>query len=194
MKTTLGIATLALLLAAAPAAIAAGGDGFSLDLGIHGGLVGVPDGEGQRCVGGAQVKVHLLWLIAAEGRASYYTDTVDSTTTQSIDVKNVPLQASVLIYPIKLPKLGVYVLGGGTYSSIRLEANGPVQGTVTEKKWSAHVGAGVDIKLTSRVTLNGDARFVFLDVQDAEGLGSAVLENYKGDFWTGTIGLSFRLF
>ncbi|KAA0256413.1 porin family protein [Acidobacteria bacterium ACD] len=196
MKTTSKLAPLALLLALlafAPAALA-GGDGFSLDLGIHGGLVGVTDGDGQRFLGGAQVRVHLLWLIAAEGRASYYTDTVDVTTAQSIDIKNVPLQASLMIYPIKLPKFGVYVLGGGTYSSVRLEAEGPVQGTVTEKKWSAHAGAGVDVKLSGRVTLNGDVRFVFLDVQDAEGLGSALLENYQGDYWAGTIGVTFKLF
>lgn len=197
MKTTSKLAPLALLLAllaVAPAAAAAGGDGFSLDLGIHGGVMGVTDGDGQRFLGGAQVRVHLLWLIAAEGRASYYTDTVDVSTAQSIDIKNVPLQLSVMIYPIKLPKFGVYALGGGTYSSVRLEAEGPVQGSVTEKKWSAHAGAGVDVKLSSRVTLNGDVRFVFLDVQDVEGLGSAVLENYDGDYWAGTLGLTFKLF
>lgn len=195
MKQTFRLAPLALLLAlAATPAPAAGGDGFSLDIGVNGGLVGISDGDGQKFVGGAQARVHLLWLIAAEGRASYYTDSASISSTQSIDVKNVPLQLSVMVYPIKLPKLGVYVLGGGTYSSVKLEATGPVTGAVTDKRWSAHAGAGIDVKLGSRWTLNGDARFVFLDVSDLEGLGSAVVESYNGDFWMGTIGLNFRLF
>jgi outer membrane autotransporter protein len=99
-----------------------------------------------------------------------------------------------MLYLIKLPKVGLYVLGGGTYSSIKVTGSNVVTGEVTEKRWSAHAGAGVDINLSKSISLNGDLRYVFLNADSVdEALGAAVAD-YNGDFWAGTIGLNFKLF
>ena len=193
MKKPLGLAALvvlALALAAPPAAA----DSLGLDLGIHGGLVNTKDGEDGSFVGGAQARFHLFWIVAAEARASYYTDSYDLGELGSVDIENLPFQVSGMIYPIKVPKLGVYLLGGGTYSNLKVKGTSVVTGEVTEKGWSAHVGIGVDVKVGEKTTLNGDVRAVFLDASSVDELIDSARSNYKGDFWTATIGLNYKLF
>lgn len=193
MKKTLALpalALLALVLAAPPAAA----DGFGMDLGIHGGLVGTDGSDGESFVGGAQARFHLFWIVGAEARASYYSDSYDLGQLGSVDIENVPFQASAMIYPIKLPKVGVYLLGGGTYSNLKVKGTSVVTGEVTEKKWSAHAGAGIDIGLSNRLTLNGDVRFVFIDADSVDEVLDEVASDYTGDYWAATIGLNFKLF
>ena len=193
MKKSMALPALALLafaLAASPAAA----DGFGMDLGIHGGAVGTDGTDGNSFVGGAQARFHLFWIIGAEARASYYSDTYDLGQLGSVDIENVPFQVSGMIYPIKLPKDGIYLLGGGTYSNLKVQGTSVFTGEVTEKKWSAHAGAGIDIGLSSRVTLNGDVRFVFIDADSVDEVLDEVASDYTGDFWAATIGLNFKLF
>jgi hypothetical protein len=181
---------LALVLAAPPAVA----DGFGMDLGIHGGVVGVDGGDGNSFLGGAQARFHLFWILAVEGRASYYSDSYTLDGIGSVDIENIPFQVSGMLYPIKLPRFGVYLLGGGTYSNVKVTGTSIVTGEVTEKKWSAHAGAGLDVKLSSRVTLNGDVRVVFLDADSVDEALDSAISNYKGDFWAATLGLNFKLF
>ena len=169
-------------------------DGFGVDLGIHGGVVGTDGSEGTGFVGGAQARFHLFWIIGAEARASYYSDSYDLGQLGSVDIENVPFQASGMLYLIKLPKVGLYVLGGGTYSSIKVTGSSVVTGDVTEKKWSAHAGAGLDINLSKSISLNGDLRYVFLNADSVDEAFEAAVADYNGDFWAGTIGLNFKLF
>ena len=65
---------------------------------------------------------------------------------------------------------------------------------MTEKKWCAHVGAGIDVSLSKRVTLNGDVRFVFLDANSVDDVLREAAKDYKGDFWAATLGLNFKVF
>lgn len=193
MKKSLGLAALALLalvLAAPPASA----DALGLELGVHGGVVKSKDGGGQSFLGGAQARFHLFWIVAAEARGSYYTDTYDLGQLGSVDIKNVPFQVSGMIYPIKLPKVGVYLLAGGTYSNLKVEGTKVVTGEVKEKGWSSHVGAGLDLKIGEKTTLNGDVRFVFLDASSVNELINSAKSSYKGDFWTATVGLNYKIF
>jgi opacity protein-like surface antigen len=193
MKKSHGISTfvlLALALFAAPASA----DGMGMDLGIHGGAVGIDGSDSNSFVGGAQARFHLFWIIGAEARASYYTDTVDLGSLGSVDVENVPFQVSAMLYPIKLPKFGIYILGGGTYSSLEVSGSSVTNGDVTKHKWSAHAGAGLDINLSKSIILNGDVRYVFLGADSVDDVLDQIASDYNGDFWAGTIGLNFKLF
>ena len=193
MKKPLGLSILVLfaLVLTAPPAVA---DGFGLDLGVHGGAVGTDGGDGNTFLGGAQARVHLLWLIGAEARVSYYSDTYKLDGIGDVDVENVPVQLSAMLYLIKLPKVGLYLLGGGTYSSLKLNGSSVETGEATDQKWSAHAGAGLDISLGKNISLNGDVRYVFLDASNFGEALDAVADDYNGDFWAGTIGLNFKLF
>ncbi|MBK6405365.1 MAG: outer membrane beta-barrel protein [Holophagales bacterium] len=165
-----------------------------MDLGIHGGALGTDGGNGSSFVGGAQARFHLFWIIGAEARASYYSDTYDLGQLGSVDIENVPFQVSGMIYPIKLPKVGIYLLGGGTYSNLKVQGTSVFTGEVTEKKWSAHAGAGIDINLSKTISLNGDVRYVFLNADSVDEAFESAVADYNGDFWAGTIGLNFKLF
>lgn len=193
MKKTTGLSLLALLalvLAATPAAA----DGFGMDLGVHGGVVGTDGGNGNSFIGGAQARFHIFWIIGAEARASFYSDTYDFAGLGEVDIDNTPVQISGMLYLLKLPKVGLYVLGGGTYSSLKVNGEDVGIGEVTDSKWSAHAGAGLDIHLSKTISLNGDVRYVFLDANSIDEALGAVADDYNGDFWTGTIGLNFKLF
>jgi hypothetical protein len=179
----------------APASLRAS-DAFSLDLGIHGGAVGAQgSSKSTLFAGGVEARFHLVWLLAAEARASYYTDTIDVNAASSIDVKNIPVQLSAMLYPIKLPGFGFYVLGGGTYNSLKIEGNGSLSGTgtgTTNGKWAAHAGAGVDFGFSKHFLLNADGRYVFLNV-DPANLPSSY-SSYKGDYWIVTGSLIWKVF
>ena len=193
MKSTIRIAGLAIVLAALAASPAVAGDAFSLDLGVHGGVLNSRDGKTSLFVGGAQVRLHLIWLLAAELRGSTYSDSYNVSSFGSVDVKNTPVQLSAMLYLLKYPGFGLYVLGGGTYNALRLEGSGNVSGSVHENKWATHAGAGLDIRLSKSFILNVDGRYVFLNV-DPANLPPASSGAYKGDYWTGTLGLDWKIF
>ena len=145
---------------AACAADPAAADAFGFEVGVHGGIVNVPDGQSAEAFGGVQARLHLIWLFAAEARASVYKDHYEKSGVGGIDVENTPLQLSLLVYPIKLPRFGVYLLGGAGYHNVELTTTGKVEGfDATTRKWAAHVGAGVDVKLYRGISLNGDLRY-----------------------------------
>ena len=184
------LAVFAALLHAAPAAAS---DAFGLDLGVHGGYLSSKDGSTGLFVAGAQARLHLVWLLAAELRGSYYSDSYDVASLGGVDVSNVPIQASAMIYLLKLPGFGLHVLGGGTYNTLKLEGTGNVTGEIDESKWAAHAGVGVDIGLSKNFLLNLDGRYVFLNV-DPGNLPPPSSGEYKGDYWTATAGLVWKVF
>ena len=195
MKIALRTATLCALLAAGvfAAAPAAAGDAFSLDLGINGGVLGTNDTKSNLFVGGAQARFHIVWIFAAEVRMSYYSDTYDVGSLGSVEVKNLPIQFSGMLYLLKFPHFGLYVLGGATHNTLMLDGQGNVQGSETTNKWAAHAGAGLDFRLSEHFILNVDGRYVFLNV-DLENLPPPSSGAYKGDYWTATLGLNWKLF
>ena len=181
----------ACLLAASPALAS---DAFSLDLGINGGIANTQNTTSNSTfVGGAQVRLHFIWLLAAELRASTYSDSYKVSDLGGVDIKNTPIQASVLLYLLKPAAFGLYVVGGGTYNAVTLDGTGNVIGSATQNKWAAHAGAGLDFSLGPHFVLNLDGRYVFLNV-DPQNLPPAQSGNYKGDYWTATLGLNWKVF
>ena len=190
--TRLSLLCLVVVALAAPPALA--GDAFSLDLGIHGGIANTQNTTNSGVfVGGAQVRLHLIWLLAAEVRGSYYTNSYTVSEIGGVDIKNTPVQASALIYLFKLPGFGLHVLGGGTYNAVKLDGTGYINTSVTQNKWAAHAGAGVDFNIGKHFVLNLDGRYIFLNV-DPQNLPPATSGNYKGDYWTATVGLNWKVF
>ena len=65
---------------------------------------------------------------------------------------------------------------------------------MTDKKWSAHAGAGLDINLSKTISLNGDVRYVFLDADSVDEALGSVGGRLQRRLLDGTIGLNFKLF
>jgi len=181
----------ACILAASPALAS---DAFSLDLGLNGGIANTQNTTSNSTfVGGAQLRLHFIWLLAAEVRGSYYTTSYKVSDLGGVDLKNTPIQASVLLYLLKPAGFGLYILGGGTYNAVALDGTGNVSGSVSQNKWAAHAGAGLDYALGKHFVLNIDGRYVFLNV-DPQNLPPPQAGNYKGDYWTATLGLNWKVF
>lgn len=184
---------LVMLLAGMTASPLLASDAFGLDLGVHGGVMNSKDGKTDLFLGGAQIRAHLVWILAAEVRGSYYSDSYNVSSLGGVDVKNIPIQVSAMFYLVKFPGFGLHVLGGGTYNSLKLEGTGNVTGSVNTSKWCTHAGAGIDLHLGKHVILNVDGRYVFLNI-DPQNLPSATSGAYKGDYWTATAGLLWKIF
>ncbi len=183
---------LAVLLFPAPRPACA--ETLGLDLGVHGGTQQSKDGSGRNFIGGGQARLHLLGSLGAEARVSYFKDTFESGGG-GVTLKDLPIQLSAMLYLMRLPGAGIYVLGGAGYYRLKAEGTGAVSGySSSENKWAAHVGAGLDLKLWKGIGLNGDIRYAFLDVKSLSEAGTAATSGRKADFWTATAGLNFKLF
>lgn len=123
------------------------------------------------------------------------------STDGSQRVRQMPFQASLLIYPVR-SVLAPYLLGGfGVYSEMTdsLDANGAVVATATTRHTGWHLGAGAEIFLARHVAIFGDYRFRFVRVGQADqgadpinvpGLSSLHL-SHKGSMWTSGIAFYF---
>lgn len=164
---------------------------LGLDLGVHGGATGAQDSSSNNFIGGVQARLHLISFLGLELRGSAFQSSYEGPLSQSADLTTYPIQGSVMLYPIPLPKLSIYVLGGGGYHSYDFEyrSSGSSLVSVTGGQWAAHAGAGIDIRLSKAFFLNLDGRYVFLDVSEL-----SQITGKDFDYWSATVGLNWRLF
>jgi hypothetical protein len=165
-----------------------------LDLGFHGGAVKAPDSDSDtNYMGGVQARLHLVLFLAVEVRGSAFKSTYQGPLLSNAELTTYPVQGSILVYPIPLPKVSIYALGGAGYHSYKLEyagaAGGHSTGSLTGGTWAAHVGAGFDLKLSRSFYINADARYVFFNVDEL-----TQVTGQEANYWTATVGLNWRLF
>ena len=91
------------------------------------------------------------------------------------NVKDTPIQASFLLYPIK-SAIAPYLIAGIGWYSQRIErfetANAPAPIDVeTTRRFGYHAGLGGDIRLTRRIGLYGDYRYTFLHFGEDDDTG-----------------------
>lgn len=138
------------------------------DPGPGAGLLGfrarTTDAAGSAFLGGAQALTRLSGVLAIELFAGYRSDTyVNEGNT--LHVQQVPVQLSVIAYLTPNLRVQTYLLGGGGYYRIWGTASGPQveQENFIENKLGLHAGAGVDLRVTTRISLRVEGRYVFLD-------------------------------
>jgi len=146
----------------ATAASVAAQDGPGMGIGprvtFQAGEQAVPDSSVLRVLGG-QVRMRLTPKTAVELSADYESS-LDATLRER--VKSLPVQASVMMFPVQ-SKVAPYVLGGiGWYrQSI---ANGG--DTLAIRKVGYHAGVGAEVRVGRRVALHGDYRYTRLRIGD----------------------------
>lgn len=91
-------------------------------------------------------------------------------------VKDMPIQGSLLIYPVKAAIAPYLLAGVGWYSQNvqRFDAVGaetPVDEETT-RRFGYHAGLGGDLRLTRHLGLYGDYRYTFLRFGDDDDTGS----------------------
>jgi outer membrane protein with beta-barrel domain len=112
-------------------------------------------------------------------------------------VRDVPLQASLLLFPVK-SAFSPYLLGGPGWYSHRVQslAGGDVVDSETTRKFGWHGGLGAELRLGRHAGVHGDYRYTFLhfgsnDDEDTKDSGSRFLPHYDGSMWTAGVTVYF---
>lgn len=111
---------------------------------------------------------------------------------ESVRTKDRPLQASLLLYPIK-SALSPYLLGGvGWYKrEVQVMDGDAVVSSTSDTEFGYHAGLGLQIGLGKHAAVHGDYRYTGLHFgDDKEGDSSllpslsGLLPSYNGSMWT----------
>jgi hypothetical protein len=149
------LALAAVVLTAAPAA--AQGSGFGIGPRLTFVRGGDPDADSQRFTGAA---IRLGGgKTALEVAMDFRSTLVGEDLTER--VKDYPIQASLLIFPVRT-RIAPYLLGGLGWYSQRVESLGPIQTTQTTRKLGYHAGFGGELFLHRRFGIYGDYRYTFI--------------------------------
>ena len=203
MRSILRLTLTAALASLAPVAVApcaAQGEAFGLGLRMSmvRGDVGA-DTSSERFTGG-QLRARVSPRTAVELSLDLRTQENDALTAR---VRDVPIQASLLLYPIHAT-FSPYVLGGGGWYSHRIQtlSGQDVLESETTHKFGWHAGFGAELKLGRHAGVHGDYRYTFLHFgsdsiesdtiagaiasSHAQGSGtfSRLLPSYDGSMWT----------
>jgi hypothetical protein len=167
MKRSVGFVVFGVLFGVADLAHGqSGGPGGAFGIGprvtFQRGDEAVPDSSALRVFGG-QIKMRLSPSTAIEVSADYDSK-LTRTTSLTQRAKSMPIQASLLMFPVR-SVISPYVLGGvGWYRhSLTTSASGAsgASGTTTEtiREMGYHAGLGAELRIGNRMALHGDYRY-----------------------------------
>lgn len=186
VRTTAFVALAAAAGAAAPARAESA-------IGANVGYSKTVDGQGQ-FTGGAQLRLKFLPLFGFELLAGYRRENVEAKGNTVLEVEQIPVQVSVLLYPLTLGPIRLYALGGGgAYFTRSSGVNSYVSyGKVTSTDFGAHLGAGTDVRFGGPFFLSGDVRYIWLNVDSLKDVEQAFNEKRSADYWVATVMINFR--
>ncbi len=161
MKSSIGFFICAVLAWSSAADAQTGGGAFGIGprVTFQRGDEAVPDSSALRVFGG-QVKLRLTRSTAIEVSADYESALNESLTQRA---KTMPIQASLLMFPIR-SMVSPYVLGGAGWYRHSLTSNLGASGalgatTTTIREMGYHAGLGAEIRLGERMAIHGDYRY-----------------------------------
>jgi hypothetical protein len=148
---------------------------------------------------GGQLRMGLSRRIGMELALDTKTETSEDDTVR---VRQRPLQASLLLFPVR-GSFSPFLLGGIGWYSTRVEqlVDSEVTDSVTTRRRGYHAGFGAELQLGRHAGLHGDYRYTFLNFGDDEeeeededssilsalNPGSAIsrfLPSSEGSMWT----------
>lgn len=144
------------------------------------------DADAGNIMVGVALRVKLTPALGVEGAINYRQEKYDDGL---LTVKSWPVMASALLYPLP----NVYgTIGGGWYNTTYEFDRDllPMVTNRTEQEFGWHFGAGIELpfSLTSKIT--GDIRYVFIDYDIEELIGT---RNLQSNFYVITVGLLIGL-
>lgn len=119
----------------------------------------VPDSSALRVFGG-QIKMRLSPSAAIEVSADYDSK-LTRTTSLTQRARSMPIQASLLMFPVR-SMISPYVLGGvGWYrhSLTETTTSSSAATTSTIREMGYHAGLGAELRVGQRLALHGDYRY-----------------------------------
>ena len=193
---TLRVPAFALALAAGSAGaqpFADPGTGVGLLAGTSQGF----DTQGSSFFASALVLTRLTGVVGVELAAGYRQERYSGVAAEVNDagqaieaahdlrVWEIPVQLTLLFYLLPNARFQPYLLGGGGYYYVNVTDTGPSGVASTgSSKFGLHVGAGVDVRVATRLSIRADARYVFLDIDAVSNLSKTA------DYWQAGIGFN----
>jgi opacity protein-like surface antigen len=121
------------------------------------------------------------------------TETNDAETER---IRELPLQASLLLFPVS-SAFAPYVLGGGGWYTTRSQVLEDGEWTTDEstRTFGWHGGFGAEMRLGRHAALHADYRYTYLsfndDDEEEESAVSRLIPSYKGSMWTAGLTIYF---
>ena len=161
MKRSIGFVVLGLFVAVAGRAHAQTGGAFGIGprVTFQRGDQSVPDSSALRVFGG-QIKMRLSPGTAIEVSADYDTK-LNKTQSLTERAKSMPIQASLLMFPVR-STISPYLLGGiGWYRhSVTTTTTSTSTATTTSiREMGYHAGLGAELRVGQRMAIHGDYRY-----------------------------------
>jgi opacity protein-like surface antigen len=117
-------------------------------------------------------------------------------------VREYPLQASLMLFPVR-SVIAPYLIGGGGWYTTRVEAieDDRTLSSESTRKFGWHGGFGAELRMGRHVALHADYRYTHLrfgdddesamSSRDEETGLSRILPSYKGSMWTAGLTVYF---
>lgn len=162
-RRTIGFFVCGLFFALSGAAEAQTGGAFGIGprVTFQRGDAAVPNSSQLRVLGG-QLKLRLSPSTAIEVSADYESKLNQSLTQRA---KTMPIQASVLVFPVR-SMVAPYFLGGlGWYRHSLTNATGKTVSTATTtsiREMGYHGGVGAELRVSRRIAIHGDYRYTHI--------------------------------
>ena len=148
----------------------------------------------QRFMGG-HIRAGISPKTAVELALDLHSETNEALTRR---IREYPIQASLLVFPIKAT-FAPYVLGGGGWYTTKFETlvGDETVASESERKFGWHAGFGAELRLGRHAGAHADYRYTFLrfggdddDTIRDEGF-SRFLPSYQGSMWTAGLTVYF---
>lgn len=183
MRNVAGIMIVCALACALATGAVAAQDNMA-DFGFRGGYQRFTEGDGS-LMGGLFLRLPWHSVVMGEGAVMYHT-----RSEGPVDEEFIPIHLSAMIFILRRDlDFSPYLLAGlGGYVSRRVE-EGSDSNTDFDLGW--HLGLGLDYKLSDRVFVEGDLRYIWLDVDFGDQTVGEKLRNFNN--WMASVGIGFRL-
>lgn len=138
-------------------------------LGPSGGYLRAKGTDHGTWFGGVQARFR-FGIFAAEASITFHQNRYENG---DVVVTQFPLQLTAFLYPFPLGPVRPYILGGVGWYRTRIDYSG-VFGSIPDDHqniFGEHLGAGAEIMLGDRVSLNADVRYIFLNPTTDQVIG-----------------------
>ena len=133
----------------------------SFSIGPEGGYLRARGAERGTWFGGAKARLHLLGILAAEASITFHENRY---LHSDVNVTQYPVQLTALLYLLPGP-IRPYILGGVGWYYTRVDYRGTFASLPnrTEHIFGEHLGAGAELFLSPRTSIDADVRYIFLN-------------------------------
>lgn len=154
-------------------------------IGLAGGYLVVKDADRGTWFGGAQARLR-FGLFAVEASITAHQNEYEDG---DVVVTQYPVQLTAFLYPIPEGPFRPYILGGVGWYYTRVDYQGlfAALDDHTEHIFGEHFGAGLELLIAPRVSIDADVRYIFLNPSNDQVI------HRDFNYWQVTLGLNFFL-